>query len=238
VQTTRQLALLAAIVAGALLAAIAISALLDDARVLSARDREGGSIESTPLAKNPEERAILDVLDDLDRNHRRGMMNVPREDGRLLRLLTEAIDARHVVEIGTSSGYSGIWLCLALRSTGGRLTTFEIDEERAGLARQNFERAGVSDLVTLVLGDAHEKIVDLEGPIDIVFLDADKEGYVDYMEKLLPLVRPGGLVIAHNMSRPGPYPEFLEIYTDNPDLETIFLHMEAAGIGVALKKRG
>ena len=71
-----------------------------------------------------------------------------------------------------------------------------------------------------------------------MFLDADKEGYVDYMEKLLPLVRPGGLVIAHNMRRPSPYPEFLEIYTGNPDLETIFLNMEAAGIGVALKKRG
>ncbi len=237
-QMTRQFVLLSAIAAGALLAAIAGGARQGAARALPARDREGRPIESVPLAKSPDEHAILEVLDDLDRNHRRGMMNVPKEDGRLLRLLTEAIDARHVVEIGTSNGYSGIWFCLALRSTGGRLTTFEIDEERAGLARQNFERAGVSDLVTLVLGDAHERIVDLEGPIDIVFLDADKEGYVDYMEKLLPLVRPGGLVIAHNMRRPAPYPEFIDVYTGNPDLETIFLNMEAAGIGVALKKRG
>jgi caffeoyl-CoA O-methyltransferase len=165
------------------------------------------------------------------------MMNVPEEDGRLLRLLTEATGARHVVEIGTSNGYSTIWFCLALRTTGGRITTFEIDEGRAALARKNFERAGVADLVTLVTGDAHENVARLKKPIDILFLDADKEGYVDYLEKLLPLVRPGGLVIAHNMHRPAPYPDFIKAYTTNPDLETLFLNMHAAGIGVALKKR-
>jgi predicted O-methyltransferase YrrM len=95
----------------------------------------------------------------------------------------------------------------------------------------------VEDLVTLVFGDAHEKVAGLQGPIDIVFLDADKEGYVDYLEKLLPLIRPGGLVIAHNMHRPAPYPEFIKAYTTNPDLETLFLNMDNAGIGVALKKR-
>jgi predicted O-methyltransferase YrrM len=95
----------------------------------------------------------------------------------------------------------------------------------------------VEDLVTLVFGDAHEKVADLEGPIDILFLDADKEGYLDYMEKLLPKLRPGGLVIAHNMRRPAPYPEFVKAYTSNPDLETLFLNMDASGIGVALKKR-
>ena len=205
-----------------------------------AQDREGGSVESAPIANSPTEKKILDVLDDMDRNQREGMMNVPLEDGRLLRLLTEAIDAQHVVEIGTSNGYSGIWFCLALSSTGGRLTTFDIDEGRAALARKNFERAGVNRLVTLVLGDAHREIarlVDGKDPIDLLFLDADKEGYVDYLEKLLPLVRPGGLVIAHNMHRPSPYPEFIRAYTTDPGLETIFLNMRAAGIGVALKKR-
>jgi len=225
----RNLLLCAAVVAAAALPAVPTT--------LLAQDREGGAVESRPLAKTPEEKKILDVLDDLDRNQRRGNMNVPLEDGRLLRLLAEAMNAQHVVEIGTSNGYSGIWICLALRSTGGKLTTYEIDEHRAGLARKNFERAGVGDLVTLVLGDAHEKVAEFEGPIDILFLDADKEGYIDYMEKLLPKIRPGGLVIAHNMHRPAPYPEFIEAYTSNPDLETLFLNMEAAGIGVALKKR-
>jgi caffeoyl-CoA O-methyltransferase len=184
-----------------------------------------------------EEQKILDVLEVMDREERRGMMNVPVEDGRLLRVLTEAIGAQHVVEIGTSNGYSGIWLCLALRTTGGKLTTYEFDAGRAAQARKNFERAGVADLVTLVEGDAHEEVLKLKGSIDLLFLDADKLGYLDYLEKLLPQVRPGGLVVAHNMNRPQADPRYLEAVTKNPKLETIFLHMDAAGVAVTLKKR-
>ncbi len=218
-------------------AAVAAAALPAVSTTLLAQDREGGAVESRPLAKTPEEKKILDVLDDLDRNQRRGNMNVPLEDGRLLRLLAEAMNAQHVVEIGTSNGYSSIWICLALRSTGGKLTTYEIDEYRAGLARKNFERAGVGDLVTLVLGDAHEKVAELEGPIDILFLDADKEGYIDYLNKLMPLIRPGGLIIAHNMNPRMADRRYMEAITKNPDFETSFLLMEGAGVGVTLKKR-
>jgi predicted O-methyltransferase YrrM len=70
-----------------------------------------------------------------------------------------------------------------------------------------------------------------------LFLDADKSGYLDYLEKLLPLVRQGGLILSHNMVRPAPDPAFVEAITTNPDLETIFLNMDAAGVGVTLKKR-
>ncbi len=201
------------------------------------RQRPIASAESSPIAKDEIEKKILAVLEDIHQNQRRGMMNVPKEDGRLLRLLTESTNAQHVVEIGTSNGYSAIWISLALRTTGGKLTTFEFNKERAALAKKNFESAGVSDLINLIFGDAHEEIARVKDPIDILFLDADKEGYVDYLERLLPQVRPGGLVIAHNMHRPAPYPEFIKAYTTNPDLETIFLNMDAAGIGVALKKR-
>jgi predicted O-methyltransferase YrrM len=92
-------------------------------------------------------------------------------------------------------------------------------------------------MVTLVEGDAHEEVTRLEGPIDLLFLDADKSGYVDYLSKLLPQVRPGGLVVAHNMVRPDPDPAYLDAVTTNPDLETVFLHMQGAGVGVTLKKR-
>ncbi len=196
------------------------------------------TIESSPIAKTDAEEKILGVLQDMDENQRRGMMNVPKEDGRLLRLLTETIGAKHVVEIGTSNGYSGIWFCLALRTTGGKLTTHEIDEGRASLARENFKRAGVDDIVTLVEGDAHEEVTKLKEPIDLLFLDADKTGYIDYLNKLLPLVRPGGLIVAHNMSPRQADPRYVEAITTNPDLETIFLHMHATGVGVTLKKRG
>jgi predicted O-methyltransferase YrrM len=197
---------------------------------------EKPDVKSSPIPKTETEKRILDVLDDMYRNERRGMMNVPPEDGRLLRLLAETTGARHIVEIGTSNGYSAIWICLALRSTGGRLTTFEIDAGRAALARKNFKRAGVEGMVTLIEGDAHVEVTKLKEPIDILFLDADKAGYIDYLNKLLPLVRPGGLIVAHNMVYPPPDPRYISAVTTNPALETLFMNMHAAGIGVTLKK--
>ncbi|MGD8239486.1 MAG: O-methyltransferase [Armatimonadota bacterium] len=199
--------------------------------------REAVVFESPIAGKDDAEKKILDVLDDMDENQRRGMMNVPVADGRLLRLLTESMGATHVVELGTSNGYSGIWFCLALRTTDGKLTTHEIDEGRASLARENFKRAGVEDIVTLVMGDAHETVTRIKDPIDLVFLDADKTGYIDYLNKLLPLVRPGGLIVAHNMTQRQADPKYLEAITTNPELETIFLHMSTSGVGVTMKKR-
>ncbi len=140
---------------------------------------------------------ILDVLTEMADNQR-GMLNVPMDDGRLLRLLAETMGAKHVVEIGTSNGYSSLWLLLALRTTGGMLTTFEIDSGKVKLAADNFKKAGVDKLVTMIEGDAHKEVVKVKEPIDILFLDADKEGYLDYLNKLLPLVRPGGLIVSHN----------------------------------------
>ena len=189
--------------------------------------------QSSPTSKNEAEKQILAVLDDMDRNQRRGMMNVQIEDGRLLRMLTEAVGAKHVVEIGTSNGYSGIWLSLALQKTGGKLTTHEINAERAALARENFKKAGVDGSVTLVEGDAHENVTKIKEPIDVVFIDADKEGYTDYLNKLLPLVRPGGVILAHNISPRMADPKYIEAITKNPDLESM-LHGQ---MSVTLKKR-
>jgi predicted O-methyltransferase YrrM len=191
--------------------------------------------QQPPIPVNEEEKKILSILDDMDRNQRRGMMNVPIEDGRVLRLLTEAVGAKHVVEIGTSNGYSGIWFCLALRTTGGKLTTHDIDEGRAALARENFKRAGVDKIVTLVFGDAHETVKNLKEPIDVLFLDADKPGYIDYLNKLLPLVRPGGLILAHNVNM-GQMQDFIKAITTNPNLETVF-QGQGQGLSVTLKKR-
>jgi len=194
------------------------------------------STESPPVPKTETEKKILSVLDDMDRNQRRGMMNVPITDARLLRLLTETIGAKHVVEIGNSNGYSGIWFCLALQKTGGKLTTHEIDARRASLARENFKRAGVDKLVTLVEGDAHQEVLKLKEAIDVLFLDADKEGYIDYLNKLLPLVRPGGLIVAHNINPRQSDPRYMEAITTNPDLETVF-YQQGGGVSVTLKKR-
>jgi len=205
--------------------------------VMAAAAASAQTLEGPPAPKSDAERRILAVLDDLDRNQRWGNMNVPVQDGRLLRVLAESINAKHVVEIGTSNGYSGLWFCLALRTTGGKLTTYEIDRRRAALARDNFKRAGVDQLVTLVEGDAHVEAPKRSEPIDLLFIDADKGGYPDYLNKLLPLVRPGGLIVAHNMRSPAPDPRYVKAITTNPDLETVFLNMHAEGVGVTLKKR-
>jgi predicted O-methyltransferase YrrM len=219
-----------------ILAAILMAAEYIDAQGMGGKP-DVKSIKNSPVSKTDAEKKILDVLDDMYRNQWRGMMNVSPEDGRLLRLLTETKGAGHIVEIGTSNGYSGIWFCLGLLNTDGKLTTHEIDADRAALARKNFRRAGVDKMVTLVEGDAHEEVNKLKKPIDILFLDADKSGYIDYLNKLLPLVRPGDLIIAHNMVYPPPDPRYIKAITTSPDLETVFLHMHAAGIGVTLRKR-
>jgi caffeoyl-CoA O-methyltransferase len=194
--------------------------------------------ENQPGLERTQETRILNVLEGMLHDQYSAMLSVPPEDGKVLRLLAEATGARHVVEIGTSNGYASLWFCLALRSTGGKLTTFEIDAQRAALARENFKRAGVDKLVTLIEGNAHEKVKILKGPIDIVFLDADKDGYLDYLNKLLPLMRPGGLILAHDTTDAGSLmQDYLKAITTNPELETIFLHKQTTGIGVTLKKR-
>ncbi len=217
-------------------AAIGTAAALLAAVSTTARaQRRGGAREAGPLAGSPAEGRALEVLADVYRNHR--YLSVPEDDGRLLRVLAESLGAQHVVEIGTFTGYSGIWLLLALSRTGGRLTTYEIDRGRHALARENFARAGLADRATLVLGDAHAEVTKLAAPVDLAFLDADKEGYVDYLAKLRPLVRPGGLIVAHNMASPPPDPAYVRAVTTDPALETVFLNMHDAGVGVTLRKR-
>jgi len=217
---------------GASLSLGAAAAVLPVSSAIAQRMR---TLERAPIGNSAEEKRVLAVLEDVYRNHR--YLSVPEEDGRLLRVLTESIGAKHVVELGTSTGYSGLWILLALARTGGRLTTYEIDRGRHELARHNYERAGLLKQATLVLGDAHAEITKLKDPIDIVFIDADKEGYPDYLQKLAPLVRPGGLIVAHNMASPPPDPRYVEAVTTNPAYDTVFLNMHAAGVGVTLKKR-
>ena len=226
----------------AFLVAAGLALALTSAESVSAqKDKEKPAGEASPekefLPKDDAEKKILGVLDDLDKKHRPGHFNVPVEDGRLLRILAESIGAKHVVEIGTSNGYSGIWFCLALRQTGGKLTTHEINAGRATEARANFKRAGVDHLVTIVEGDAHETVKKLKEPIDLLFLDADPSGYIDYLEKIGHLVKPGGLIVTHNVSRPAPDPAWVKRITTSPELNTVFLNMHAAGIAVSLKRK-
>ncbi len=101
------------------------------------------------------------------------------------------------------------------------------------MAIANFKRAGLNEVITLVLGDAHEEVKKLKETIDILFLDADKDGYIDYLNKLLPLIRPGGLIIADNINSRMADPRFLQAINTNPNLETII----RMGMSFSLKKK-
>ena len=195
------------------------------------RGFRGPSSEELPQGNTPQEKRILAVLGEARQNGET-YANVPASDGKMLRILAEAAGAKHVVEIGTSTGLSGLWFSLALQKTGGRLTTHEVDPGRAETARRHFRDAGVDGIVTVVLGDAHEKIRQLKGPIDVVFIDAEKEGYTDYLNTLLPLVRPGGLILAHNIDM---VRDYVQAVNANPALETVY-YTAGGGLGITMKK--
>ena len=200
---------------------------------------DDSNLDKRPLAADPEEERILKLLDDMAQADNSNLL-VPLADGRLLRMLAESTGAKNVVEIGTDVGYSAMWFCLALRHTSGHITTHEIDPKNAALARDNFKKAGVENLVTIVEGDAHETVTKLKDPIDVLFIGADKPGYADYVRKLLPLVRPGGLILAHNTTNSGrQMPDYFTAVTTDPSLDSIFLNQQSMGIGIGLtlKKR-
>ncbi len=189
-----------------------------------------GSVSNAPsIAATSGEGRILAVLDRMAKNDEL-FLAIDADNGRMLRLLAESTGVKHAVEIGTSTGYSALWTLVGLRSTGGRLTTFEIDPGRANQARKHFQEAGVDGQVTVVIGDAHEKVKEIREPIDLLFLDADKEGYASYLEALLPLVRPGGLITADNIERA---PDYAKAVTTDPRLDTVFFGRFA----VTMKKR-
>jgi predicted O-methyltransferase YrrM len=141
--------------------------------------------------------AFLDKM-----QHRWRDMNVPEQDGRLLHKTILDRGYKRALEVGTSTGLSGIWMAWALSKTGGRLTTVEIDEGRYREALANFKEAGLSDLIDARLADAHELAKQLPGPFDFVFIDADKDWYVNYAKDLIPKIEPGGCLSAHNVREP------------------------------------
>jgi len=123
-------------------------------------------------------------------------------EGRFLQFLVWSLRARRVLELGTYSGYSSLSMAGGLPD-GGEIHTCELDEEHAAVARRYIERAGLSDRITVHVGPALETVQRLDGPWDFVFIDADKEGYLDYYEAVLPKLSEHGLIAADNTLRGG-----------------------------------
>jgi predicted O-methyltransferase YrrM len=164
-------------------------------------------------------------------------MNVPDADGRTLHDIIVTHKYTRALEIGTSTGHSGIWIAWALSKTGGRLITIDIDEQRHREALANFEAAGVSKYVDARLGDAHAIVPALEGPFDFVFSDADKEWYRNYLDALLPKLQPGGCYVTHNVTpgRRGWNGDYYEYLLKVPGVETT-LDTKGAGMSISYKR--
>jgi len=192
----------------------------------------------TALAQRPRpsRQQILDHLAKM-RATERGMMNVAPAEGEYLSDLVQKLKARRVLEIGTSNGYSGIWLAMALRETGGKLITLDLDEGRRSLALKNFRATGFDDIIESRLGDALKLLHSVQGPFELVFIDAWKPDYKKYLELTLPMVPPGGIIAAHNVdSHPQEMPDFLDAVRTDPRLKTEFVKVGPAGLSVSYKK--
>ena len=174
-------------------------------------------VHDVALADEIDDR-VQAVLDDKSGNWRD--MNVPASDGQVMFDLIVRNGYRNVLEIGTSTGHSTLWIAWALAKTGGTMTTVEIDERRQREAKQNIEAAGLSDHVTFLLGNAHELVPAQVGPFDFVFSDADKDWYVQYFKDIYPKLTNNACVASHNVTRTTrrgwgrDYLEFLETVTD------------------------
>lgn len=142
------------------------------------------------------------------------MLNLEPETARLLSLLVQHGGHRRLLEVGTSNGYSTIWLAWSAQQTGGHLTSIEHSRDKQEMAKANLERAGLLEHVTLLLGDATQVISQLDEPFDFVFLDADRHQYLHHLPLLLPRMPEGALLLADNVqSHPdeiGPYLEAIE----------------------------
>ncbi|MBP1622352.1 MAG: putative O-methyltransferase [Acidobacteria bacterium] len=171
-----------------------------------------------------------------------GGMNVPEADGQALHDIVIQNKYKNALEIGTSNGYSGLWIAWALSKTGGKLITIEIDPGRHKEALAYFREAGLDKYVDARLGDAHELVPSLPGPFDFVFCDADKEWYENYLKAALPKIPVGGCFAAHNVSdysawggrRRGGYGRgaggsFLEFARSLPNLDTKVLNIPGSG---------
>jgi caffeoyl-CoA O-methyltransferase len=167
----------------------------------------------------------------------KGMLAVSEEDGRFLRVLTATTGAKKVLEIGGASGYSAIWIGMGLRATGGKLVTIEYDAARAKELAANVKRAGLSDIVTVVSGDAFAEIPKLQGTFDLVFLDAWKKDYKRFFEMMFPRIDKGGLFVAHNVvNKKSEMGDFLDAIERHPQAWTTIVKPSGEGMSLTYKR--
>ena len=193
----------------------------------SAQPRPSGAL-------TPQLESILKAIRAADK----GQLAVSEEDGRFLRVLVAMRGARSILEIGAASGYSGIWLGLGARETGGRVVSIEYDPQRAQEATRNISKAALTDVVRVVHGDAFKEIPKLTGTFDLVFLDAWKPDYKKFFDMVYPRVTPGGVFLAHNVvNKRNDMEPFLSAIQSHPGLFTSIVSPGSEGMSVSYKIR-
>lgn len=186
------------------------------------------TLTASPMSDGEIEQFLKTLLEPGKRH-----LNVEPPEGAYLRDLARKAKAKRILEIGTSTGYSGIWMAMALRG-GGKLITLEIDPGRRKVAEENFRTAGLSDLVEVRLGDALREIPKIDGPLDMVFIDAEKSDYLKYYDLVIGKMRKGGVITAHNVvSHPAPMADFLARIKTDPRVRTEIVTPGWQGISVS-----
>jgi caffeoyl-CoA O-methyltransferase len=202
---------------------------------LTALHFSGIQPEDDPF-RDIENETVLPMLRHLPRQH--GGMNVPAVDGRFLYDLILEKGYRRGLEIGTSNGYSGLWIGLALKQNEGELVTLEINPLAADEARANFRKAGLENVIEVRTADALEEIPNVPGTFDFIFIDAWKPDYYKYLQLVRKRVTEGGAITAHNVTGGSrrQMRDFLEAIENDPLLETTIHPLSGQGISVSFIK--
>lgn len=152
----------------------------------------------------------------------RRMLNITRDTGEFLAVLVRATQARRVLEIGTSNGYSTLWLAEAVRATGGRVATVEMSDYKIGLARENFARSGLADHIEQIRGDAGKILAAApDESFDLIFLDSERPEYPGWWPDIRRALRKGGLLVVDNAtSHPEQMVRFVALVKAAPDFTT------------------
>jgi predicted O-methyltransferase YrrM len=202
--------------------------------VFAAFATRGIAQQRSPGAMTPQIEALLKGIKAADK----GLLAVSEEDGRFLRILVALRNAKSVLEIGAASGYSGIWLGLGARESHGHVVSIEYDPQRAKEAAENIQKAGLTDVVRVIHGDAFAEIPKLQGTFDLVFLDAWKPDYKRFFDMVYPRLDPGGVFLAHNVvNKASEMEPFLKTITTHPGLFTSVVSPGSEGMSVSYKLR-
>ena len=186
-----------------------------------------------PQAQSPDIQKLLAEIKARDK----GQLAVSEEDGRFLRVLIASSKAKRALEIGGASGYSAIWIGMGLRDTGGTLVSIEYDPVRAKELADNIKRAGLTDVVTVVAGDAFQQVPTVSGSFDFVFLDAWKKDYKRFLDLTLPRLNKGGLFVAHNVvNKRSEMGDFLDAIWKSPSLWTTIVSPSSEGMSVSVRR--